>query len=104
MAEGWQEVPDLLAELVARRPPGQRLLGFAAQSGDVLPQARAKFRRKRCDLLFANPIDQAGLGFASSGNGGWLLGPGEAEERIGYTNKLALAHRLLSALGGLIET
>jgi phosphopantothenoylcysteine decarboxylase/phosphopantothenate--cysteine ligase len=104
MAEGWQEVPDLLAELVARRPPGQRLLGFAAQSGDVLPQARAKFRRKGCDLLFANPIDQAGLGFASSGNGGWLLGPGEAEERIGCTSKLALAHRLLSALGGLIET
>jgi phosphopantothenoylcysteine decarboxylase/phosphopantothenate--cysteine ligase len=102
MAEGWQEVPDLLAELVARRPPGQRLLGFAAQSGDVLPQARAKFRRKGCDLLFANPIDQGGLGFASSGNGGWLLGPGEAEERIEFTSKLALAHRLLSDLGGLI--
>lgn len=104
MAEGWQEVPDLLAELVARRPPGQRLLGFAAQSGDVLPQARAKFRRKGCDLLFANPIDRAGLGFAAVGNGGWLLGPGEAEERIEFTGKLALAHRLLSALGGLLET
>lgn len=72
---GWQLVPDLLAELVARRPAGQRILGFAAQSGAVLPEARAKFARKGCDLLFANPIDRPGVGFASPTNEGWLLAP-----------------------------
>ncbi len=98
LQEGWVPVPDVLRELVQRRPAGQRILGFAAHSGDVLPQAQAKFARKGCDLLFANPIDQPGAGFGSTGNQGWLLGPGDAVTRLEPMDKLALAHRLLSAL------
>jgi len=100
--QGWEAVPDLLQELVQRRPAGQRILGFAAHSGDVLPQAQAKFARKGCDLLFANPIDRPGAGFAAAGNQGWLLGPGDAVEPIAPQSKLAVAHRLLTALGGLL--
>jgi phosphopantothenoylcysteine decarboxylase/phosphopantothenate--cysteine ligase len=102
MAAAWEPVPDLLVELVGRRPAGQCILGFAAQSGDVLPQAQAKLARKGCDLLFANPIDQADAGFGSATNQGWLLGPGAAVERLEPMGKLPLAHRLLTALGGLI--
>ena len=98
MAAGWEPVPDLLVELVQRRQPGQVILGFAAHSGDVLPQARAKWARKGCDLLFANPIDQPATGFGSEFNQGWLLGPGRSEERLEPMSKLALAHRLLTAL------
>lgn len=94
----WQPVPDLLAQMVQRRCSPQPILGFAAQSGDVLPQARLKFRRKGCDLLFANAIDQAGSGFGSSTNAGWLLGPGEDCRVLEPMGKLALAHQLLSAL------
>jgi len=103
MEGGWEPVPDLLAELVAGRPSGQRILGFAAHCGDVLPQARAKFARKGCDLLFANPIDRPGAGFAAPDNEGWLLGPGEACERLDSAPKLQQAHRLLTALGALLE-
>jgi phosphopantothenoylcysteine decarboxylase/phosphopantothenate--cysteine ligase len=98
LAGGWEPVPDLLAELVRRRPPGQAILGFAAQSGEVLEAARAKFVRKGCDLLFANPIDRDGAGFAAATNEGWLLGPGGRERRFDAGGKLALAHQLLSAL------
>lgn len=94
----WEAVPDLLAALVQRRPPAQAILGFAAQSGEVLQEARAKFARKGCDLLFANPIDRADVGFAAPSNEGWLLGPGEQQRRFGPTGKLALAHELLTAL------
>jgi phosphopantothenoylcysteine decarboxylase/phosphopantothenate--cysteine ligase len=101
LAGGWQPVPDILAGLVRRRPAGQAILGFAAHSGDVLPQARAKWQRKGCDLLFANPIDQPGAGFAAAGNRGWLLGTGPDEvQELEPAAKLAIAHRLLSALGG----
>ena len=100
MAAGFELVPDLLVDLVRQRQPGQRILGFAAHSGDVLPQAQAKFARKGCDLLFANPIDLPGVGFGSTTNEGWLLGPGEAVEPLARMSKLQLAHRLLSALGG----
>jgi phosphopantothenoylcysteine decarboxylase/phosphopantothenate--cysteine ligase len=98
LGHGWQAVPDLLAGLVARRPAGQRILGFAAHSGDVLSQAQAKFARKGCDLLFANPIDQSGLGFGAPLNQGWLLGPGDARRPLGPAGKLAIAHELLTAL------
>jgi phosphopantothenoylcysteine decarboxylase/phosphopantothenate--cysteine ligase len=98
LACGWQTVPDLLAALVERRPAGQRILGFAAHSGDVLAQARAKHARKGCDLLFANPIDQPDAGFGAATNRGWLLGPGERVEELGPAGKLAIAHALLTAL------
>ena len=98
MGAGWESVPDVLHALVERRPAGQAILGFAAHTGDVLPQAQAKFARKGCDLLFANPIDAAGAGFGSLSNEGWILGPGAAVERVEPMGKLALAHRLLSAL------
>ncbi|MEA5410543.1 phosphopantothenoylcysteine decarboxylase, partial [Synechococcus sp. BA-120 BA3] len=98
LTEGWEPVPDLLAGLVRRRPPAQAILGFAAQSGEVLQEARAKFARKGCDLLFANPIDRPGAGFGAADNEGWLLGPGPGERRLEPMDKLALAHRLLSAL------
>lgn len=98
LAGGWQTVPDLLAALVERRPAGQRILGFAAHSGDVLAQARVKHARKGCDLLFANPIDQPDAGFGAATNRGWLLGPGERVEELGPAGKLAIAHALLTAL------
>jgi phosphopantothenoylcysteine decarboxylase/phosphopantothenate--cysteine ligase len=98
LSGGWEAVPDLLMELVARRPAGQRILGFAAQTGAVLEQARLKFRRKGCDLLFANPIDRPGLGFGADATMGWLLGPGDAVEPLEADSKLAIAHRLLTAL------
>ncbi|MDA0216513.1 MAG: bifunctional phosphopantothenoylcysteine decarboxylase/phosphopantothenate--cysteine ligase CoaBC, partial [Cyanobacteria bacterium] len=82
----------------ARRPAGQRILGFAAQSGEVLPAARAKWARKGCDLLFANPIDQAGAGFAVDTNQGWLLGGASGEQQLLSASKLAIAQQLLTAL------
>lgn len=98
LASGWQPVPDLLAGLVVRRPAGQRILGFAAQSGEVLAEARAKWARKGCDLLFANPIDQADAGFGVDINHGWLLGGVAGEQRLEPGSKLAIAQRLLTAL------
>jgi phosphopantothenoylcysteine decarboxylase/phosphopantothenate--cysteine ligase len=52
--------PDILAELVTARRPGQLVVGFAAETGDdaggVLDHARAKLARKGCDLLVVNDV------------------------------------------------
>jgi phosphopantothenoylcysteine decarboxylase/phosphopantothenate--cysteine ligase len=96
--ESWEQVPDLLQELRGRRPPGQLLFGFAAYTGNGLDQARQKFENKGCDLLFANPVDQPGLGFGSTSNQGWLLRKGAEPLALGPCGKLALAHQLLGAL------
>jgi phosphopantothenoylcysteine decarboxylase/phosphopantothenate--cysteine ligase len=100
MQAGWQEVPDLLRGLVVRRPPGQRLLGFAALTGsdeELLSRGEEKRIHKGCDLLFVNPIDRPDQGFAVDRNGGWLLGEGTAEQ-LPVRSKLVLAHDLLDRL------
>lgn len=100
LVDGWQLVPDLLSGVVSRRRDGQRVLGFAALTGDdVALRQRGEEKRlqKGCDLLFANPVDRDGQGFSVSRNGGWLLGEGRAVS-LPVTSKLRLAHQLLDAL------
>jgi phosphopantothenoylcysteine decarboxylase/phosphopantothenate--cysteine ligase len=52
--------PDVLAELVTKRAPGQLVVGFAAETGDdegdVLTHARAKLAGKGCDVLVVNDV------------------------------------------------
>ncbi|MEB3184169.1 MAG: bifunctional phosphopantothenoylcysteine decarboxylase/phosphopantothenate--cysteine ligase CoaBC [Cyanobacteriota bacterium] len=102
LGEGWEPVPDLLAELVVRRPPGQVILGFAACSDPDPALVRSKLERKGCDLLFANPIGTPEAGFAAPTNAGWLLGPGSRQVALARAPKLSIAHQLLSALGALL--
>ncbi|CAI8253299.1 MAG: Coenzyme A biosynthesis bifunctional protein CoaBC [Prochlorococcus marinus str. MIT 9313] len=100
-SQGWEQVPDLLAELVLRRPVGQVLLGFAALTGNeaqIQQLGEEKRLRKGCDLLMANPIDRPGQGFEEDFNGGWLLSAGGSVRSLPVTSKLALAHQLLDAI------
>lgn len=59
--------PDILAELGARKD-GRVLIGFAAESRDVVPAALRKLQDKNLDLVVANDITEPGLGFASDSN------------------------------------
>jgi len=101
--EAWQTVPDLLQAMVVAKPQQQVLMGFCAHTGDGLAQAQAKLSQKGCDLLFANPIDQADAGFAAPTNKGWLLQQGAAPQQLGPCGKLELAHQLLSQLNRCLQ-
>jgi phosphopantothenoylcysteine decarboxylase/phosphopantothenate--cysteine ligase len=48
--------PDIAAELGERKPPGQVLVAFAAETGDAVANARAKLVRKRADLIVVNEV------------------------------------------------
>ncbi|MGA5353271.1 bifunctional phosphopantothenoylcysteine decarboxylase/phosphopantothenate--cysteine ligase CoaBC [Streptomyces thermodiastaticus] len=51
--------PDVLAEISADRArPGQVIVGFAAETDDVLANGRAKLARKGCDLLVVNEVGE----------------------------------------------
>ncbi|MHB8323585.1 MAG: bifunctional phosphopantothenoylcysteine decarboxylase/phosphopantothenate--cysteine ligase CoaBC [Candidatus Dormibacteria bacterium] len=50
---------DVLAEILARRPPGCRVVGFAAETESVRERGMAKLREKGCDMLVANPVSGA---------------------------------------------
>ncbi|GAB2967096.1 bifunctional phosphopantothenoylcysteine decarboxylase/phosphopantothenate--cysteine ligase CoaBC [Amycolatopsis acidiphila] len=92
---------DILAELVANRRPGQVVVGFAAETGDehgsVLDHARAKLKRKGCDLLVVNAVGD-GRAFEVEDNAGWLLSADGTERPIPLGSKAQLAAAVWSAV------
>ncbi len=58
-----EPTPDILSGLAARRPPGQVLVGFAAETDDPLARGRRKLERKGVDLLVVNDVTAEGAGF-----------------------------------------
>lgn len=67
--------PDVLAGVVERRGPAERpvVVGFAAQTGDLEAAAAAKLADKGVDLLVANDVAEAGIGFESPDNAVLIL-------------------------------
>jgi phosphopantothenoylcysteine decarboxylase/phosphopantothenate--cysteine ligase len=60
---------DVLAALGEQRPPGQVLVGLAADQGERgLERAREKLTRKNADLFVYNDVARAGIGFDSAEN------------------------------------
>jgi phosphopantothenoylcysteine decarboxylase/phosphopantothenate--cysteine ligase len=53
---GWAENPDILAALAASSKRPRLLVGFAAETSDVVDAARAKRERKGCDWIVANDV------------------------------------------------
>jgi len=98
-----EPVPDILAELGQRKQPHQRLIGFAAQTGDIVKPALQKLKEKKLDAIAANPIDQPDAGFGSDTNQAIFLDNQGRKVEISPCSKLQLAHHLLdfvNTLGG----
>ncbi|WP_035951287.1 bifunctional phosphopantothenoylcysteine decarboxylase/phosphopantothenate--cysteine ligase CoaBC [Parafrankia sp. EUN1f] len=97
--------PDVLAELVRDRRPGQVLVGFAAETGGpdggVLELARAKLARKPVDLLVVNQVG-AGLGFEVEHNSAVLLDRAGTATDVPLMSKDLLAHRIFDHVVGML--
>lgn len=63
-----EQNPDIAAEVGRRKRPGQVLIGFAAETDDLLENARAKMERKGLDLIVANDVLAPGCGFGTDTN------------------------------------
>ncbi|MHC1791078.1 bifunctional phosphopantothenoylcysteine decarboxylase/phosphopantothenate--cysteine ligase CoaBC [Solidesulfovibrio sp.] len=59
---------DILAAMGGVKQPGQTLIGFCAETDNLLENARGKLVRKRCDVIIANPIGRSDAGFAAASN------------------------------------
>lgn len=83
--------PDVLAEISAERArAGQVVVGFAAETDDVLANGRAKLARKGCDLLVVNEVGEAQT-FGSEENEAVILASDGSEAPVPYGPKEALA-------------
>ncbi len=91
-------VPDIVARLVQCRQPHQRVIGFAAQAGDIIAPAQGKLIRKGLDAIVANPIDQTGSGFGSETNHGVFLSASGQQVSLKMGSKLSVSHQVLDCL------
>jgi phosphopantothenoylcysteine decarboxylase / phosphopantothenate---cysteine ligase len=84
---------DILAE-VARRKTTQIVVGFAAETENVLENARQKLASKSLDAIVVNDVSRAGIGFDSDRNAITILSQSEVVE-VPETSKWEVAHRVL---------
>ncbi len=90
-----ENVGDIVAELASCKQKNQKLIGFAAQTGDIITPAREKLQTKNLDAIVANPIDEIGSGFGSDTNKAIYLDRSGKEVEIPMCSKLEMAHRIL---------
>ena len=85
---------DILREIATKRNPATLVIGFAAETSDVLANGRAKLERKGVDAVVVNDVSSSELGFDSSRNAGIFLTRDRAVE-IPAMSKSEMAGRIL---------
>ncbi len=94
--------PDILAEVGAGKE-GRVLVGFAAETQDLLKHAADKLKRKNLDLIVANDVTQAGAGFDVDTNIVKLLHADGHVEALPQLSKDEVAHQLLDRVVELLK-
>ena len=92
--------PDILAELGERK--GDRLLiGFAAETQNLIEEARRKLVSKHCDMVVANLVGRDGLGFESNDNEVEMVTRAGQIVHAGPASKIEVAGRILDQIATL---
>ncbi len=98
------ENPDIVADLVAaRRRPGQLIVAFGAETGDVLANGREKLARKGCDLLVVNQVGN-GLAFGTADNEVTVLGADGTEVKLPTAPKDEIADQIWDIVAARLPT
>ncbi len=87
---------DILAEVAGQRRPGQVIVGFAAETENLLENARGKLARKRLDLIVANDARQA---MGAEANQVTLVAAGGQVEALPEMPKSEVAERVFEWIG-----
>ena len=99
--ERTRDILATVGERLAGRARSPVLVGFAAETEDVVENAREKLRRKRCDLVVANAVGEPGAGFGGERNRVSIVGPSRVEEVEG--TKGAVADSILDRVVPLLD-
>jgi phosphopantothenoylcysteine decarboxylase / phosphopantothenate---cysteine ligase len=93
---------DILAELALKAAPGQIVVGFAAETTNVIENARRKLRSKALHAIVVNDVSRSGIGFDSDRNAVTIIFP-DGEVQVPETSKREVAHRVLDAIRRIRE-
>ncbi len=100
-----QRTPDILADVAAARERGGRpllVVGFAAETQDLLANARQKLVAKKLDLIVANDVSATDSGFGVDTNRVTMLDRGGGEEPLPLLSKDEVAARIWDRVAGLL--
>ena len=89
--------PDILAAL-GQQKTTQFLVGFAAETNDLLSNAQVKLAAKQVDLLVANDVSQTDRGFNADDNEVTLLWADGTTEKLPLTTKVTIATQILTRI------
>ena len=95
--------PDILKSVARRRDrtaTALRLVGFAAETNDVLKEASRKCREKGLEFIVANDVTQKGCGFGTDTNRVTLVFPDGRMKFLPLMTKRTVAKRILDAIAG----
>ena len=95
-----EPTPDILAE-VGQRKGDRLLIGFAAETQNLLEEARRKMLSKNCDMLVANLVNREGLGFESDRNEVEIITRTGPAIHAGPASKNEIAERILDQVATL---
>ena len=93
-----EATPDILAGLGKNKPAGQVLVGFAAETENLIANAQSKLERKGADLIVANDVSQDGVGFAHATNAVTLVARGAEPVEVALADKRSIARSVLNAV------
>ena len=94
--------PDVLAELgKARKGKAPLLVGFAAETEDLIANARKKLAAKKCDLIVANNVGEPNAGFSVDTNHVQLVDANEVID-VPPASKAEVAHRILDKVAAML--
>ena len=92
-----QPTVDILATLGAQRPPSQVLVGFAAETSDLVENAAKKLAAKGVDLMVANDVAADQVGFGHDTNAVVILSDAENSKEVPLASKTEIANAVLDA-------
>lgn len=90
-----QKNPDILKILGSQKKRGQILVGFAAETHDILASAKKKLIKKNLDWIVVNDVSNHEIGFMSDTNEVIVLGASDEVERISLADKSIIAKKIL---------
>ncbi len=92
--------PDILKSL-GERKTHQKLIGFAAETNDVIEYGKTKVLTKNLDMLVANDVSKKNIGFNADDNEVTFIYPGGQIVNLPLMTKNDVAKRIISALAEL---
>lgn len=99
-----EPTPDILAGLGVAKRPGQVIVGFAAETDELVANASSKLRAKHLDLMVANDVSAPQVGFAHDTNAVTLLRPDAEPVEIDLASKRDVARAVIDTIVSIRST